>query len=295
MVWPAVAIAGACRRPMREWWREWPYAAGFVANVAWYREVQTTGLGADVPWPGPVEAVRTLARLLVLPLGLEGTLALWIGLVVLVALVALLGAFLSRWRSPDTAVWVGITAFGLLATASLAVGRNQTPLALPSSDLVWISGLGAQSRYSSVPAVALIGGGTLLLLALHRRREDRAARPRTAAAWAPLVCLGAVALLAAGSGGEHTDRQRDLKDLQELREIALQLGLTDGTPYLQGLDLSVTRLLEDIGHHPFVDGWDLDCGLLGAQLAPEVIAAEPSAGEILSARNLRSTLDGAPS
>ena len=72
---------------------------------------------------------------------------------------------------------------------------------------------------------------------------------------------------------------------QELREIALHLDIADGTRYLAGYETSVTDLLVGIGHQPFVDGWDLDCGLFGE--VPEVSGAPtPPVGEVVSARHL---------
>jgi hypothetical protein len=96
-----------------------------------------------------------------------------------------------------------------------------------------------------------------------------------------------VAVLAQSSGAGHVEQLRQLKVVQELREVALHLDIVDDTPYLVGFyDVSVTQLLIGLGHQPFVDSWDLDCGLIDEQLEPEVLAATEQAGEILSGQRL---------
>ena len=160
MVWPALAAVGACRRPPREWWRELPYVAGFVATYLWYEQVQTTGLGADIPWPSVVDGVRLMAQLLVFPLGMEGSSAEVAGALVLIVTVALVVWGIAFSRSDSTAMWVGIAVFGLGATASLAFGRYTL-----------ITAFGNSNRYTSVPTVALIGLAGLLMSAIHEHGE----------------------------------------------------------------------------------------------------------------------------
>ena len=35
--WLAVIATGVSHRPVRQWWREWPYAVGFAATFVWYQ------------------------------------------------------------------------------------------------------------------------------------------------------------------------------------------------------------------------------------------------------------------
>jgi hypothetical protein len=263
MVWPALAAVGACRRPPREWWREWPYLVGFVANYLWFQEVQTTGLGADLPWPGLVDTLRITAQLLAFPLGMEGSLAEVVGSVVLLGIVALAVWFAAVVRSTAASALVGIAVFGLLATASLAMGRH-----------MFITG-GDQNRYTSVPAVALIGFAGLLVLAMREVDADsadhRATRFGPVIRQAPLAVCAVLAGLATTTGGAHVEDMRDAVPEQELREVALHLGIADGTPYLAGFSTSVTDLLIELDQQPFVDGWDLDCGLIDEELDLEVV------------------------
>ena len=82
----------------------------------------------------------------------------------------------------------------------------------------------------------------------------------------------------------------NLNTTQEVREIALHLGLTDNTTFLlAGYGKThVTDLLIATGHYPFVDSWDLDCGLLGKHVAvPEHGDGQAATGEVLSTRRVR--------
>lgn len=273
MVWPGVAAAGACRREVREWWRELPFVVGFVATYVWFGQVQTTGLEATVAWPSLADGGWLLLELLAFPLGLRGTPAAWVGGVVLIAIVALVVRFTLVARRPEASVWCGIAVFGLLATLSLAFGRY-----------AFIEFFGNENRYSSVPAVALIGLSGLVVTAVRDRSDARADARTSVLGWAALAAFGAMALAATATGGAHT-RDMDRKvAAQELREVALHLGVADGTSYLAGADTSVTDLLREIGHHPFVEGWDLDCGLIDDRL--EVAGDGPTAGQIVSSRHL---------
>jgi hypothetical protein len=278
MVWPGVVAAGLCRRPPREWWRELPFVAGFVATYLWYKQVQTTGLEADLPWPNVLDGGRLLARLLAFPFGATGTLAEWIGGVLLVGTVALVVWGILWSRSKSAAMWVGIAVFGLLATLSLAFGRY-----------TFITYFGNSNRYTSVPTVALIGSAGLLITAIQEHRERQpAASPRTRAdafGWVALGAFSVGAIVASVTGGPHLDDMRKRVSDQELREIALHLDIADRTRYLAGYETSVTDLLVHLDHHPFNGGWDLDCGLIDQ--TPEVSGApSPPAGEVLSARHL---------
>ena len=282
MVWPAVAAVGACRRKPRDWWREWPYVVGFVVSYLWYREVQTAGLGTEVLYPTVAEAIPRLAQLLVFPLGPEGVVAAAMGYVVLVVLAGLIGWFAARSSSANEAAWVGIATFGLLATTSLAFGRYTLVAA------------GAQHRYTSVPAVALIGlAGLLALAAREVRTRSMPTRALTAAiSGIPLAFCAVVVVLASTAGRQHVQTMRDGVPAQELREIALRLDLADGTTYVAGfpewaaLATNFGDRLINLGHHPFVDGWDLDCGLIDEGTLPSPSPAGEVVGVVLDAQRL---------
>ena len=273
MIWPALVAVGACRRPVREWWREWPYVVGFIATFLWYREVQTTGLGADLPWPGFLDTFPLVTRLLAFPLGLEGSAAEAVGYLLLLGIPALVIWFAVVARSDAAAAWVGIAVFGLLATLSLAVGRS-------------FVGAGGQNRYASLPALAWIGFAGLVVLAVRREGRPGGGGPSALGRWAPLASCVVIAVLATTSGAPHVEKMRSQVGDQELRELALHLDIADGTPYLAGYNTSVTELLVGIDHQPFVDGWDLDCGLIDERLASERIDSSEPAGELVSARSL---------
>jgi len=59
------------------------------------------------------------------------------------------------------------------------------------------------------------------------------------------------------------------QQVQDLREIALRLDVIDGSAYLMSglrIEFNSTGILKRIGHYPFSDGWDGDCGLLGKKI-----------------------------
>jgi hypothetical protein len=267
MVWPAVVAVGCCRREPRAWWKELPFVVGFVANYLWFRQVQTTGLGADLPYPNVVDGGRLLARLLAFPLGLAGGPAEVVGLALLAGTVALVLWAVARSRTATSAMWVGIAVFGLLATVSLAWGRY-----------IFIVSFGGQNRYTSVPTVALIGLAGLVMTILHERGR------RAALSGLAVGVIGIVALAATLTGGAHLDDMEHKVQEQELREIALHLGIADDNRYLAGFDTAVTGLLVEIDHQPFDGGWSRDCGLIDEPL--DGSGADDPTGEITEARHL---------
>jgi hypothetical protein len=270
--WTGVIATGLCRRPPRTWWRELPYVAGFAVSYRFYQEVQTTGLGADLPVPSPPDLLRGTARLFGVPLGLEGAPATAVGFAALAAIVGLVAWSALRGPTPGAALWAGVATFGMTATATLAAGRA-----------VFVDS--SQNRYSSVPAIAMIGLAGLVGVAFASRQADDPTGPRWPG-WLPATALCSVlAVLALLAGGDHVADMRRQVHEQQLREVALRLDLADGTTRLAGSKTSVTDLLRANHQHPFVDGWDLDCGLLGERLDLAVtVPMAPTAGTVTDAR-----------
>jgi hypothetical protein len=271
--WPAVIATGVSHRPIRQWWREWPYAVGFVATFAW---LQMSGPGNDHGPFDPPQILRAAASMLGFVLGAHGALGELVGCVALIGVPVLVVGLGLFSRAAGAAGWIGVATFGWLATVELAYGR----LAL----------FGDQNRYSSLAALTWLGFAALTLFALREIAQRLAARNEHAAAratpWMSFAVLVPILLGALTAGRGHADTMLAVNTRQELREIALRVGLTDDTNYLvqpYGTDRPIRDLLIETGHYPFVDGWDLDCGLLGEDLdVPQGTPEPPTTGEVLS-------------
>jgi hypothetical protein len=279
VAWPAVIATGVSRRPPREAWREWPYAVGLAATVVWNR-LSVSG-GGQIKWPSPFEITGVTASMFGHVLGLGGTLGEAVGYLVLVGVPVVAIHLGLASRAAGVAGWVGVATFGWLATLEIATVRHQ-----------WLSIVSDQSRYSSLPALTWLGLAALVCYAARRAGHRLAAHQwtRPAALNAPALCavIGVPLLIGAlVAGRRFPDEMAATKPDQELVEVALRLEMTDGTWYLTGPlgePTSLTALMRATSHYPFVESWDLDCGLLGERIE-EVRAADPrsSVGEVMAA------------
>ncbi len=263
IAWPAVIATGVSRRGSRDAWREWPYAVGLVATVVWYR-LGMSG-GSEVPWPSPFEVPGVAARMFGYVLGLDGALGEVVGYVALVGVPILAVRLGLASRTAGVAAWVGVATFGWLATLEVAIVRN-----------AWLSVISGQSRYSSLAALTWLGLAALLCCAARRASHRLAAHGRTrpaAVLTAPAMCAAVAVPLLAGAlaaGRRVPDQMAATRPDQELAEVALRLEITDGTRYLIGPfdePTSLTGVMRATSHYPFVESWDLDCGLLGERIA----------------------------
>jgi hypothetical protein len=279
VAWPAVIAAGVSRRPPRDAWREWPYVVGLVATVVWYR-LGVSG-GSEVPWPSAFEVPAATARMFGFVLGLEGALREIVGYVALVG-VPVLAVWLGlASRTAGLAAWVGVATFGWLATLEIVIVRN-----------AWIAGFGGEGRYSSLPALTWLGLAVLLCYAARHAGQHLAVHKWTRPAallTSPAMCAVIVVPLLAGAlaaGRRFPDQMAATRPDQELKEIALRLEITDGTSYLLDpfeVPTKLTGLMRATRHYPFVESWDLDCGLLGERI-DGAGAADPSGsvGEVVA-------------
>jgi len=263
VVWLALIAAGIVLRPPRAWWRELPYAGAFVVTFLWYRSTGESNTSS----PALKAGLDAAADLLVQPLGIHTGITTALGYVMFAVMVGLAIFCVVKVRTPTTAAFAGITAFGVLATVLLGYGRYEIILYF-----------GEQSRYTSLPALAWIGFAGLAfgvvdsLRTPAREPADRGRRlalAGTAIGVAICVVVGAFATL---SGSDTADEMRRTRDGQFLREIALRSGAyPDGSPYLAGALVNkglgpIDGILRSTSHYPYVDGWDLDCGLLGKEV-----------------------------
>ena len=84
VVWPALIATGACRRPIRKVWREWPYAVGLVATLLWYRESRMSGSEGLSSFSDPSGLFRAAATTVGVVFGLHGDSGRLIGEAVLI-------------------------------------------------------------------------------------------------------------------------------------------------------------------------------------------------------------------
>jgi hypothetical protein len=301
--WPAVIATGLSRRPLREGWREWPYAVGLAATVMWNR-LGVSG-GGEVGWPSPFEIADVTARMFGHVLGLDGTLGAAVGYVVLIGTPVVAIHLGLTSRAAGVAGWVGVAMFGWLASLEIGIVRYQ-----------WLSIFGDQSRYTSLPALTWLGLAALLCYAVPRAGHRLVAHGWTrpaAALTGPWVCVVTAVPLLVGAllaGRALPNQLATERPDHELREVALRMEITDGTWYLIGPfgePTTLTGVMRATSHYPFVESWDMDCGLLGeridgAQAADSsgsvgaVVAGEPAvylpsaveiSGRIVAERSVR--------
>ena len=273
--WPAVIAAGACTKSRTQWWREWPYVVGLASTYIWYETVREPG--GSTSSSSPVAIARETAGLLSFPFGLDGDVAVLAGAIGLVAGVVLAARVATSAQRSAAAGWVGIAAFGVLATLEIAYARNDSVA------------LGDKNRYSSLPALTWIGLAGLLVFVLgDRRRHGDGSRRLISQANASLVSIVVILPLFIGAitaGEDIAERMLDQNTEQELREVALRFGLADGSTFLLGgfstVPTDITETARATDHYPFVDSWNLDCGLLGRELDVEATGEIP--GQLHSA------------
>ncbi len=264
VVWPALAVAGMVRN--RRWLPAPELVVGFVLTAVWYAvasDAESSGL--KVSW---VETAHTLFRLVggifVVDSELLGAVALGSGVA------------LSVWavrRHPQAAAWVGIFAFGALATALIAAGRGGI-----------IAVFGEQGRYTSLAALVWIGW-----LGLFLAWAECWAQAHEGRSWSRPVEIAAVSvavvLLVVGATLEERDEIAVSVADQGRVDVALRHDFVEGTKALGLGDPfpPITETLRSVGHYPFNGSEYLDCGLAGRSVSDvEFDVDGPTAGSFSS-------------
>jgi hypothetical protein len=260
--WPAIIATGAVQRDFSQWWREWPYAVGFLVSIVVVTSLSNSAGGTSSN--DYLIIARLAAAFLGSSVGLAGVwaeIAGWFALAAVPLLALWLTFFL---RSPAHAGWVGLALYGWCAILVITKGRA-----------VFMAEHGYQGRYYSIAALTWLGLSVMMILlgktlaTSGRTRGDTSRLFQSVFPWVWLVPL-TVGALVSGIGQLEARKERAVS--QALGEIALQLDVVDGSVgYLEGFTdntkpFDSTRRLEAVGHYPFVEGWDLDCGLLGQTL-----------------------------
>lgn len=272
--WLAIVVVGMVRRPVSQWWREWPYAVGLLVSVLVVK-LLSNNLG-DTSTTDFMLIAQLATTFLGNSVGLTGGLASAAGWLVLIG-TPLCAVWLALFvRSQEGAAWIGLAAYGWSTILVITQGRG-----------LFMAIYGYQGRYYSLAAISWLGFSVLVILTfrslsgLIRGRADRdengsrtlsGLEPglfQTIAPYVLILPLTAGALIS----GDSEVKKRDLRIYdQELKEIALRLEVVDGSVgYLEGFSnntrqFEATRPLKIVGHYPFVENWNLDCGLLGKKL-----------------------------
>jgi hypothetical protein len=255
--WPAVAVVGVGRRGIRSAWREWPFVAALGVTYLWYQIGPRSG-------EGPTVALGALPGAMAEILGLVfdlGDAARALGFLALVAVPALVVVALASPQRRDAAGWAGVATYGYLASIVIAVGRYDV-----------IETFGVEHRYYSLAALAWFGLFVLLIIDIDAVVAAR--RNAAEIRWLPVVVTSilTLALLVpalAGGGSQEAEMRDNWKTRQQLAEVAFRMGLMDGSSYLTVVRRTeaITPLMTAVDHYPFVDDWDLDCGLLGKRIS----------------------------
>ncbi|HEY6130459.1 MAG TPA: hypothetical protein VIV27_00495 [Halioglobus sp.] len=273
-VWPSIIAVGVAQRHFTEWWREWPFVVAFLVAITLVSN--STDLHPQL-WAYDYLLIgRMAADFLGNSIGLSAHWAQAAGWVALVGTpaCAIYLAFFARLGTG--ASWIGVAAYAWSSLLIITQGRA----------MLWDGTY--PGRYYSIGALVWLGFSVLLILAVKNidrvqsgpiENGDTEKRWWSRQPWAfvrtifPYVLVVPLTLSGIMSAGPELEK-RDLGiHGQELKEIALQLDAVDGSVgYMETLPSSnkqfdSTRHLRLHGHYPFVNDWNLDCGLLGQRLS----------------------------
>lgn len=255
-VWPALIAVGLVCRPWRQWWKEMPLAAALVGFEV-LRRMQSTSVLTVATTVGGF--LRDLPAMVAWPFGLTGPPAVVVGATALAA-VAALGLWAVVGNHHESAPWLGVAVYGIVATAFIVYGR-------PGE-------MGAgEGRYQSLPSFVWIGLAAMVVLRVrHRAMElvaSRAVSVRRVALWGTSVVVVMPMVVAATVAGSGQRRMmEETRDQQDLGAIALRLGLDRDLNYMTRVGSSPVDVdhLESADQYPLTRSWNADCGLLGTRL-----------------------------
>jgi hypothetical protein len=235
VAWPAVLIVLALRGWTRRCWLVVSAAAvTAITYLLMYDPSRTTASsGLD-----PSDILRRVFQLLGSVLSPAPDLALLLGVACVVSIGYLTVRALATVEGRhDAAPWIAIAAFAF--GSALLIGQARG--GIHGEDIA------VTSRYGSLAALAWVALLVLLVLALRQQ-------PR---AWLSLLAVTALAFVA----GQPTLAAMKVSAVQQDElAIAMRLGLSSG--YTYGPQDRFVPLFRSIGHYPFSDDFDADCGML---------------------------------
>jgi hypothetical protein len=242
MTWPAVLVAvfliyrriGAAHVLL---------ATASAISIGWFflfyeSPGSQSSVGVDL-----VDMGRRTAQVLGSALIPDPTGAMVTGVVAVVA-AGFLVARAAALERRDAAPWIALVVYAVLGALMIGVARG----GVVGDDI------GTTSRYFSLSALCWCG---LAVLAVIVRPHD-----------VRLLGAGLVVAGLAFVGGQPTVAQmRASVPQQDELAIAMRLGVSQNYPFFWGFD-RYRPLLESIGHYPFSDEFDADCGRLGESVDP---------------------------
>jgi hypothetical protein len=258
VVWPVLIIVGMLRD--RRWWPDWRIILVGAFAVAFYliRRPESSSAFQSGPRDLVKAALAMGSAIFTDSIGAMRV-ATVLGLLAGVALIAI-----AVWKRNNAAIpWIGLFLYGILSLGLISRGR-----------LLFVTGTSFPSRYASIAAVFWIG---LVGLA------------GAIVKWKSYALLPAAAVVLASVtyNSPAVDDERDLWLRQEDLAAGIRLDLTDDRTLTFAFrpPLTVTPLLEKLGHYPFNGAWNADCGLLDTTYDP-ASATKASSGSVEKAREM---------
>lgn len=201
------------------------------------------GASGSKPSLGPADVLRRTTQVLGAMLFEDPELAVAAGIAGVGVFAVLVWIVAHERRGADTwqvCVFIAIGAYGIIAALLIGGSRGG----------VFENDIGLSSRYASLSAMLWIAVVVLGASVVPR--------------FSTVATVGALTVLSlVGGQGSLSDSQH-LNVMQNELAIAIRLDTNEGWTY--GSDDTPNSLLRALGHYPFVDSFDGDCGLLGSTI-----------------------------
>lgn len=265
-VWPALLVAGLLRD--RSLLRQWYIAGLGLLSVVWYRS-EFVEINRDTVGRPPVDkAARQILEVLgafFYPQDRGTSVPIGAAMVLLAVGAVLTFAWIRLREGRDDlagSAWSGLLVYGFGGAVLAGAARDNVFVTLTAS------------RYAAIGALVLLSTFGLLASVVPRLSATR-----SVPGWvgAVLVAPVLVATMLAGSARQPEMARGHAN--QDLLVMALHLDVADeATLWLGGLGrmpVGLTDLLEANDHIPFDGSFDLDCGRLRTELAPEEVVPLP--------------------
>jgi hypothetical protein len=243
MTWPALVFIIGMRT---DWNRVFVVVSGVVGLAAmgvYFFYYDTPASQSSVGFD-PNDIARRATQVLGSVLNPDPDGAVIAGVIAVV--VALFAALVALQRDKVAATpWVALAIYSIMGAAMIGGARG----GVNGDDI------GTASRYYSLSA--LCWSAVLALLAVAWPRENRA-----------LVAAAVVGSFAFVGGHVSIDHVRTWNPGQDELAVAMRLDIADGYPFFYGNSKHIP-MLRDVGHYPFSDDYDADCGLTGKTIDPD--------------------------
>lgn len=235
-VWPALLVVSAART---RWSRRHSVlaVAGVVAAGA-YALLYDRPASQSAFEFAPNETFRRIAQVIGSALVPNPDMAVVLGVIGLVA-AGCLAVLAARKERVIAAPWIGLAVYAVIASVLIGIVRG----GINPADI------GVASRYFSMSALCW---SSVVVLAMIVWKPS----VRTGIG---VVLVGALAFV--GGQAALTEVRASIANQNELA-IAMRLGLSEGYPFFWGAEQNID-FFRTIGHYPFTDDFDADCGMAG--------------------------------